>query len=76
MGTAIKSERITRIRERYQTETPWISSQRARYYTEKWLETERSGLALPVRVALSMKNVFEKMDICLDADDRIAGRKF
>lgn len=67
------SERIKRLLRRYREETPMISVQRARFYTEKWRETESSGLSRKVRVALSMKNVYEKMDIYIDPDDRIVG---
>jgi formate C-acetyltransferase len=67
------SERIKRLRRRYMEEPVWISVERARYYTESWRETEGSGLSLGVRVALAMKNVFEKMTHCVDPDDRIAG---
>jgi len=65
--------RIARLQARYQTERAMISVQRARYYTESWLATQDSGTALPVRVALAMKNVYEKMDHTLDPDERIAG---
>ena len=67
------SERITRIRRRYQTGPAYISAERARYYTEKWRETEGTGTPLPVRVALSMKHVYQNMTHYLDPDDRIAG---
>jgi len=67
------SERIKRIRRRYLDDVPGISIERARYYTEKWRETETGGYSLPVRVALSMKNVYEKMHINVDPDDRICG---
>lgn len=67
------SERIERLRERYQTEMPIISIERAKYYTEKWFETENSALPRNIRVALSMKNVYENMTHYVDPDDRIAG---
>ncbi len=67
------SERIKRLRTRYQTEIPKISIERAKYYTEKWFETEASGLATNVRVALAMKHVYENMTFHIDPDDRIAG---
>ncbi|MFA5064978.1 MAG: pyruvate formate lyase family protein [Dehalococcoidia bacterium] len=67
------SERIKRIRHRYLEDMPGISIERARYYTEKWRETEKSNFSPGVRVALSMKNVYEKMRINLDPDDRICG---
>ncbi|MBN2224796.1 MAG: hypothetical protein JW765_09005 [Deltaproteobacteria bacterium] len=66
-------ERIGRLRHRYLDEVAVISIQRARYYTESWRETERSGLSNGERVALAMKNVYEKMDFFIDPDDRIAG---
>lgn len=74
MGVAIPpSERIERFRNRYQDEVPVISIERAKYYTEKWFETEDSGLPPNVRVALAMKNVYENMTYYVDPDDRIAG---
>ncbi len=66
-------DRIARLQSRYQTDRAMISVQRARYYTESWTATEGSGLSQSVRVALAMKNVYEKMDHYLDPDDRIAG---
>ena len=50
-----------------------VSVQRARYYSESWFSTDDSGLPLPVRVAMAMRNVYENMDHYLDPDDRIAG---
>lgn len=41
--------------------------------TEKWRETEAEGLAIEVRVALSVKHVLENMDIFVHPDDSIAG---
>jgi pyruvate-formate lyase len=67
------NDRIARLRHRYLGEVAVISIQRARYYTESWRETEPSGLSIAERVALAMKNVYEKMDFCIDPDDRIAG---
>ncbi|MBN1343605.1 MAG: hypothetical protein JXQ73_13035 [Phycisphaerae bacterium] len=67
------SERIARMRRRYQTGPAFISVQRAKYYTDSWKDTEAKGIALPVRVALAMKNVYEKMTHYVDPDDRIAG---
>ncbi len=67
-------ERIKRLRKRYLDEIVWVSVERARYYTEKWRETEGSGLSPGVRVALAMKHVFENMTHCVDPDDRIAGK--
>ncbi len=66
-------ERIARMRNKYQTGPAYISIERAKYYTESWIETEGKGIALSVRVALAMKNVYEKMTHYLDPDDRIAG---
>jgi len=68
------SERIKRIRRRLLDETPIISIERAKLYTEKWKETENKDFPLGVRVALSMKNVLETMTIYIDPDDRIAGK--
>jgi pyruvate-formate lyase len=67
------SDRITRLRRRYLNDVAVVSIQRARYYTESWRETERSGVSTVERVALAMKRVYEKMDFSLDPDDRIAG---
>jgi len=66
-------ERIKRLSRRYREEVPWISIERAKYYTESWRETEGKGIPLSIRVALAMKNVYEKMNFYLDPDDRIAG---
>jgi pyruvate-formate lyase len=68
------SERIKRIRYRLLDETPIISVERAKYYTEKWRDTEKQDISLPERVALCMKHVLEHMTICIDNDDRIAGK--
>jgi len=68
-----KNGRITRLRHRYLNDVAVISVQRARYYTESWTKTEDSGLSAGERVALAMKNVYEKMDFFIDTDDRIAG---
>ncbi len=67
------SERIKRIRRRFLDDKTLISVERARYYTENWVETENANLSVNERIALSMKNVFEKMQINIDPDDRIAG---
>ncbi len=67
------NERIARMRRRYQTGPAFISIERAKYYTESWIDTEGKGIALPVRVAIAMKNVYEKMTHYVDPDDRIAG---
>ncbi|MBD3228972.1 MAG: hypothetical protein GF329_12355 [Candidatus Lokiarchaeota archaeon] len=67
------SERIERLRHRYRTEVPKISIERAKYYTEKWFETEENDLPINVRIALSMKHVYEKMTHYIDPDDSIVG---
>lgn len=67
------SDRIKRFRQRYLDEVPFISIERALYYTEKWKETKKSGFSLGVRVALSMKHTYENMEFNIDPDDRIAG---
>ena len=66
-------ERILRLRRRLLRETPVVSIERARYYTEHWRSTEESGLAPGIRVALAMKHVYERMRHQIHADDRIAG---
>lgn len=53
--------RIARLRVRYQTGPAFLSVERAKYYTESWRSTEGKAVALPVRVALAMKHVYEKM---------------
>ena len=68
------SERIKNIRKRFLDDKTLISIERAKYYTEKWSETEESNLSVGVRIALSMKNVYERMQIYIDPDDRIAGK--
>ncbi|MHA1270692.1 MAG: pyruvate formate lyase family protein [Candidatus Helarchaeota archaeon] len=67
------NKRITNLRKRYQLEVPKISIERAKFFTEKWFETENSGLPKNIRVALSMKHVYENMTHYIDPDDRIAG---
>ncbi len=68
------SLRIKRIRRRFIEDIPIISIERAKYFTEKWHETEKNDLPIGVRVALSMKHVFENMNHYIDPDDRIAGK--
>ncbi len=72
-GVTPAGERITRLRRRYCEETPKISVERARYYTEKWQETESSVLSPAVRVALSMKHVYENMKHFVNPEDKLAG---
>ncbi len=67
------SERIVRMRRRYQTGPAYISIERARYYTESWRQTEGKDMPLAVRVSKAMNNVYENMTHHLDPDDRIAG---
>ena len=67
------SERIRRLRRRYLDEKPFISAERAKFYTESWRETERGVMSRGVRVARAMKNVYENMGMHVDPDDRIAG---
>ncbi len=69
----VANDRISRLRRRYCEETPYISVERARYYTEKWRETEGSCLSADVRVSLSMKNVYDKMSHYVNPEDKIAG---
>lgn len=66
-------ERILRLRRRLLKETPIVSIERARYYTEHWRSTEGSGLAPGVRVALAMKHVYDHKRQQVDPDDCIAG---
>ncbi len=67
------SRRIERMRRRYQTGPAYISTERAKYYTLSWQQTEGGGMPVSKRVALAMKNVYENMTHYLDPDDRIAG---
>ena len=69
----LASERITRLRRRYQGGPATLSIERARYYTRGWQDTEGSGLSTGVRVAAAMAHVYEHMTIYVDPDDRIAG---
>lgn len=69
----LKNHRIQRLRERYQTDIPKISIQRAKYYSDKWFETENSKLSLNERVALSMLHVYENMTHYVNSEDKIAG---
>lgn len=68
-----KNDRIPRIQKRYQTGNAYLSVERARYYTQSWKSTGGKGISRPVRIALAMKNVYEKMTYRVDPDDRIAG---
>ena len=68
------SERIKNIRKRFLDDKTLISIERAKYYTEKWSETDGINLPIGVRIALCMKNFYEKMQIYIDPDDRIAGK--
>jgi len=67
------SERIARMRRRYQEGPAFISVERARYYTQSWKATEGGDLHPAVRVALAMKNVYQNMTHYLDPDELIAG---
>ena len=67
------SDRILRLRRRLLKETPIVSIERARYYTEHWRSTGESGLAPGIRVALAMRHVYERMHHQVDPDDGIAG---
>ncbi|NLH47229.1 MAG: hypothetical protein GX444_01355 [Myxococcales bacterium] len=66
-------DRLARLRLRYQTETPVISIERARYYTASWFAPENQAKPLPIRVALAMLHVYRHLNLYIDADDRIAG---
>ncbi|MDP8257527.1 MAG: pyruvate formate lyase family protein [Candidatus Alcyoniella australis] len=66
-------ERITRMRRRYQTQTPQISIERARLFTSKWRERDSPDVQPGLRVAESMLHVYRNMTHNIDPDDRIAG---
>jgi formate C-acetyltransferase len=66
------SERIKRFRRRYLDEIPYISIDRAYFYTEKWKEMDDS-VPIGIRVASAMKHVYKNMNFNIDPDDRIAG---
>ncbi|MBN2532395.1 MAG: hypothetical protein JXB88_05860 [Spirochaetales bacterium] len=67
------SKRIENLRFRYLNSISHISIERARYFTEKWLETENKGFSTQERVALCMKNVLAHLSPYVDPDERIAG---
>ena len=67
-------ERIKRLRKKCLDDEVRVSIERARYFTKKWRETENRGISPGIRVALAMKNVYEKMTHYIDPDDRIAGK--
>ena len=68
------SDRIKRFRTRFLKEIPYISIERARYYTEKWKEIKnRVDLSINEKVALAMKHVYENMNFNVDPDDWIVG---
>lgn len=73
MANGLPKNRINRLRERYQSGKINISIERAKFYTEKWFDTEGKGLSKIMRVALAMKHVYENMTHYVDSDDRIAG---
>jgi pyruvate-formate lyase len=65
-------DRIKRLKRRYLKETPVISIQRARLFTEKWSSMD-SSVPNAIKAAESMKHVYENMNFSIDPDDRIAG---
>ncbi|MBN2157562.1 MAG: hypothetical protein JW776_16060 [Candidatus Lokiarchaeota archaeon] len=66
--------RIKRFRTRFLKEIPYISIQRAKFYTQKWKELKnRNDLSLNEKVALSMMHVYENLDFHIDGDDWIVG---
>jgi len=65
--------RIKRIKNRYCTEIPLISIQRAKFYTEYWEQHLHSSLPLNIKVASAVKHVFENMEYYIDPDDKIVG---
>jgi len=68
-----KEDRISRLRRKYHDDVPRISVERAKFFTESWKQTAGAGMSQAMRVALAMKNVYEKMTHYIDPDDRIAG---
>ena len=67
------SERILRLRRRYQEGPAVLSVERARLYTQSWSDTQGTGLSNAVRIAMAMSHVYEHMSIYVDPDDHIAG---
>lgn len=67
------SERIIRLRRRYQEGPAVLSVERARLYTRSWFDTQDTGISNAMRVAMAMSHVYENMSIYVDPDDRIAG---
>lgn len=65
--------RIQRLHNRYRTDTPTISIERAKYFTERWFASDTLALSPILRIALAMKHVYENMTHYVDPDDRIAG---
>ena len=68
-----RTDRIDRIRRRYQSAPAVISVERARLYTEHWRTTERRDLPVNVRVAQAMLHVYRHQTHHVDPDDRICG---
>jgi len=67
------SVRLTNLRRKYQETITSVSVQRARYYTERWKETEGKNMSINERVALCMKHVLSNISIFIDPEDHIAG---
>jgi trans-4-hydroxy-L-proline dehydratase len=67
------TDRISRLRQRYLVETPWISIDRAKYFTESWKQTGGRRVPQGIRVALAMRNVYRNMGMHVDDDHTIAG---
>jgi formate C-acetyltransferase len=66
------TERIKRLKQRYLKEMPFISIQRAKLFTDKWRSINDST-PNAIKVAESIKHVYQNMDLAIDPDDRIAG---
>lgn len=73
MSNSSASDRIVRIRNRYQLETPIISIERAAFFTDEWKRQLRKGSSPAIRIAMAMNNVFRNMTHYVDQDDMIAG---
>ncbi|HEY9160233.1 MAG TPA: pyruvate formate lyase family protein [Desulfomonilia bacterium] len=65
-------DRIKRLKRRYLKETPVISIERARLFTEKWNSMD-SLAPNAIKASVSMRHVYENMGFHIDPDDRIAG---
>lgn len=67
-----KRGRVNRILKRIYRQTPRLSVDRAKYFTESFRETEE--LPLVLRWALAMASVMEKITVYIQEDELIVGR--